>query len=90
MVYLGGRRGSGFRRGRAIRLHDPPPGYRPTRMPSKDWQRMERQDRLLLRVGTVVLIPVAVAAVVLIAVAIAMHSQPRTLGVSGRRIHPCG
>jgi hypothetical protein len=57
MVWLGGPR-RGFGRGRPIVLHDPPPGYhRPRpRIPLKDQQRMARQDWVLMRVATVVLV----------------------------------
>jgi hypothetical protein len=68
MVYLGGPRGR-----RSIRLHDPPLGYRRPRMPAKERQREERQDRILLRVATLILIPTAAAFVVLLIVLIAMH-----------------
>jgi hypothetical protein len=75
MVYLGGPRGRGPRR-RGLYLHTPPPGYRPprTRMAKGDRQRMLRQDYILMRVTTVVLVGVAVALVVLFVVMIATHS----------------
>ena len=75
MVYLGGPRGRSPRR-RGLYLHDPPPGYRPprSRMPKRDRQRMMRQDYILMRVTTVVLVGVAVALLVLFVVMIATHS----------------
>jgi hypothetical protein len=42
-------------------------------MPSKDRQRMARQDLVLLRVGTIVLVLVAAAFMVIIFVIIATH-----------------
>ena len=78
MVWLGGPRGwrPGLRgRPRGIYLHDPPPGYRPPRpeIPLKDRQRQARQDWVLMRVATVVLILVAVAFMVIMVVIIATH-----------------
>ena len=72
MVYLGGPRG----RRRGIYLHDAPPGYRPPRprIPLKDRQREARGDWILLRVLTVVLVPVAAAVLVIISLIIATHS----------------
>jgi hypothetical protein len=67
MVYLGGPRG---RKGPAgpkpITLHDPPPGYRPPRMPLKDRQRLARRDSALMRVATVTLIALGAAFMVII------------------------
>ncbi len=59
MVWLGGPRRGG--RGRPIMLHDPPPGYHPPRrrIPWPERQREARQDWILMRVATVVLILVA-------------------------------
>lgn len=75
MVYLGGPRG---RRGRrnALYLHDAPPGYRPPRqhLPQKEAQRNLRTDWILLRVATVVIVPVVIALIVIITVMVAMHS----------------
>jgi hypothetical protein len=77
MVYLGGprRRGGGFGR-RTIYLHDPPPGYRPPRlrMPLKNQQRKARQDWVLMRVITVVLVLTAAAFMVIIFMIIATYS----------------
>jgi hypothetical protein len=76
MVYLGGPRrgrGTGWIRGRGIYLKAPPPGYRPPRMPSKDRQRLLRDDRILVRVTTPVLILAAAAFIVIISVLIATH-----------------
>jgi hypothetical protein len=74
MVYLGGPRG---RRGRArgLYLHDPPPGYRPPRrtLPLKDRQRNLRVDWVLLRVATMVLVPVVIALFVIIVLLVATH-----------------
>ncbi len=76
MVWLGGPRGwrPGGRRG--IYLHDPPPGYHPPRpeIPLKDRQRQARQDWILMRVATIVLILVAVAGMVIMIMIIATHS----------------
>ena len=71
MVYLGGRWRGAFR----PRLHDAPPGYRPprNRLPLKERRRKARQDLILMRVATVILVPAAVALVVLILVMIAAH-----------------
>ncbi len=68
MVWLGGPRGRGGIRNRAIVLHDPPPGYRPPRrrIPWKDRQRQAREDWVLMRVATVVLVLAAAAIVVFI------------------------
>jgi succinate dehydrogenase hydrophobic anchor subunit len=51
-----------------------PPGYRPPEMPSKDRQRQAREDWVLMRVATAVLILVAVAFMVIIFLIIATHS----------------
>jgi hypothetical protein len=61
-------------RQRGIYLHDPPPGYRPPTLPSKDRRRMARQDWVLMRVTTVVLVLAAAAFMVIIFVIIAMHA----------------
>jgi hypothetical protein len=67
MVWLGGRRGS---RTTPIKLHDPPPGYRPPgpTIPLKDRQRNARQDWVLMRVATVVLVLAAAAFIVIMVV----------------------
>jgi hypothetical protein len=67
MVWLGGpRRRAG--RTKAIVLHDPPPGYRPPRprIPLEDQQRKARQDYVLMRVATIVLVLAAAAFAVII------------------------
>jgi hypothetical protein len=78
MVWLGGPRGwlPGNTRSRGIYLHDPPPGYHPPRpeIPPRDRQRQARQDWVLMRVATVVLILVAVAFMVIMVALIATHS----------------
>jgi hypothetical protein len=77
MVWLGGPRGwRGTTRTRGIYLHDPPPGYHPPRpqIPLKDRQRQARQEWVLMRVATVVLILVAVAFMVIMVVIIATYS----------------
>jgi hypothetical protein len=78
MVWLGGPRGGrpGNTRPRGIYLHDPPPGYHPPRpeSPLKDRQRQARQDWVLMRVATVVLIIVAVAFMVIMLLIIATQS----------------
>ena len=73
MVYLGGPRGRNGTRSRGICLHDPPPGYhRPrTGTPLRIRQRQARQEWLLLRVTTVVLVLLAVAMAVFIALMVA-------------------
>lgn len=73
MVWLGGpRRGSGAG-GRRIVLHDPPPGYHPPSLPRKFVQQQLRSDYILLRIGTVVLVLLAVAFLVILCVLIATH-----------------
>jgi len=78
MVWIGGpRRNDRLERGRrGIYLHDPPPGYYPPRpeIPLKDRQRQARQDWVLMRVATVVLIIAAVAFMVIMILIIATHS----------------
>jgi hypothetical protein len=81
MVWLSGPRRGRLRRNqpdlirqRGIYLHDPPPGYRPPTMPSKDRQRLLRDDWILMRVATVVLVLAAAAFMVIIFVIIATHS----------------
>ena len=74
MVWLGGPRPGRYSRRRGIYLHDPPPGYRPREIPSKDRQRMARQDWLLMRVATVVLVLVAAAFMVIMFLIIATHN----------------
>jgi hypothetical protein len=73
MVWLGGPRRGG--RTKPIVLHDPPPGYRPPRptIPLKDRQRNAREDWVLMRVTTVVLVFAAAAFMVIIFVIIATH-----------------
>lgn len=70
MVWLGGpRRGS---RGRPIVLHDPPPGYRPPRLriSLKNRQREAREEWVLMRVATVILVLAAAAIAVIMVVMI--------------------
>jgi hypothetical protein len=75
MVWLGGpRRRPGNTRGPGVYLHDPPPGYSPPQMPLKDRQRMARQDWILMRVSTVVLVLAAAAFMVIIVVIIATRT----------------
>jgi hypothetical protein len=75
MVYLGGPRRRGGIRGRGIYLHDPPPGYHPPRprtsLPER--QRKARQDLILERVVTVVLIGAGGAFFVMMLIIIATH-----------------
>jgi hypothetical protein len=80
MVWLSGPRKGRLRRNqpdlirqRGVYLHDPPPGYRPPAMPSKDRRRMARRDWVLMRVATVVLVLAAAAFIVIIFVVIATH-----------------
>ena len=74
MAYLGGPIGP--RRRRGIYLHDPPPGYHPPRprLPLKDRQRQARQERVLMRAATVVLVLTAAAVLVIVSLIIATHS----------------
>ena len=74
MVYLGGPIDPRRRR-RGIYLHDPPPGYHPPRprIPLKDRQRQAREDWILLRVLTVVLVLAVAAVLVSISLIIATH-----------------
>jgi hypothetical protein len=77
MVWIGGpRRDPGDRLGRGRRglyLHDPPPGYHPSRprMSLKQRQRKARLDWVLEHVLAVILIPSAVAVAVIIVLMIA-------------------
>jgi hypothetical protein len=70
MVFLSGpRRGVG-----RVKLHDPPPGYRPPRkpgLPLKDRQRLAREYRIVIRIATVVVALAAAALLVIIFVLIA-------------------
>jgi hypothetical protein len=72
MVYLGPRWRGAFR----PRLHNPPPGYRPPRLriPLKERQRQARENYILMRAATVILVPTAIALVVIIFLIIAAHS----------------
>jgi hypothetical protein len=74
MVYLGGPIGP--RRRRGIYLHDPPPGYHPPRprLSLKDQQRQARQEWVLMRAATVVLVLTAAAFLLIISLIIATHS----------------
>jgi len=77
MVYLGGpRRRSRAGRASGIYLHDPPPGYHPPRprIPLRDQQRKLRQDYVLMRVVTVVLVLTATAFLAMMLFFIATHS----------------
>jgi hypothetical protein len=76
MVYLGGPRRRGVTGPKGIYLHDAPPGYHPPRQetPPKDRQRKARQDWILMRATTVVLVLTGVAFMVIIFVLIATHS----------------
>ncbi len=75
MVYLGGPRRRGGWLGRGIYLHDPPPGYRPPRfrLPLNDRRRKAREDWILMRVTTVILVLTAAAFMVMIFLIIATH-----------------
>jgi hypothetical protein len=74
MAYLGGPIGP--RRRRGIYLHDPPPGYHPPRprLSLKDQQRKARQEQVLIRVASVVLVLTAAGVLVIISLIIATHS----------------
>jgi hypothetical protein len=74
MVWLGGpRRSRGLRPG--IYLHDPPPGYHPPRpdIPVKERKRQAREDWVLMRVATVVLILVFAAFLVIMLLMLVTH-----------------
>lgn len=75
MVWLGGPRRRSGMRGRGIYLHDPPPGYRPPRLrlPLRERQREAREDWILMRVTSVILVLAASAFMVIIFVIIATH-----------------
>jgi hypothetical protein len=75
MVYLGGPRRRRGTQGRGLYLHDPPPGYRPPRLriPMKERQRKARQDWVLMRVTTVVLVLTAIAVLAIIFLMIATY-----------------
>jgi hypothetical protein len=80
MVWIGGPRGGQWtsrysERRAGLYLHDPPPGYRPPqpRMPSKDQQRIARQDWILEHVLAVILILSAAAVLLIICLIIATH-----------------
>lgn len=74
MVWLGGPHRRGIR-GRGIYLNDPPPGYRPPRLrvSPKERQREAREEWVLMRVTSVILILAATAFIVIIFVIIATH-----------------
>jgi hypothetical protein len=75
MVYLGGpRRRRGAAGPKTIYLHDPPPGYRPPRLPARARLRQAHQDWVLMRVATLVLILAAGVFVASMFVFIARHS----------------
>jgi hypothetical protein len=73
MVWLSGPRGSG--RTKPIVLHDPPPGYHPHRpeIPLKERQRQARKDWILEHIAAVVLIPTAIAFMVIVVMMIARY-----------------
>jgi hypothetical protein len=71
MVWLAGPSRGAFR----PRLHDAPPGYRPPRprVSLKERQRRAREDQILMRVTTAILMPTAVAVIVIISLMVATH-----------------
>jgi hypothetical protein len=75
MVWIGGPRGRGGGRTKPLMLHDPPPGYRPPRrrIPSKERQRIARQNWLLEHVLAVILAVSAGAVMVIIILIVATH-----------------
>jgi hypothetical protein len=74
MVWLGGPR-RGFGRGKPIVLHDPPPGYQPPipRISLRAQQREAREEYLLMRIGTVVLILLVAAFLVILVLMLVMY-----------------
>jgi hypothetical protein len=58
-----------------VRLHDPPLDYRPPRrrLPLKLRRQRARRDWILMRVTSLLLVPMAVALAVLIIIMIATH-----------------
>jgi hypothetical protein len=75
MVWLGGPHRRGIR-GRGIYLQDPPPGYHPPhgpKLPLKERQREAREEYILMRVTSIVLVLAATAFMVIIVVIIATH-----------------
>jgi len=58
------------------RLHDAPPGYRPPRhrLPLALRRRRARRDWVLMRVTSLLLVPIAAALAVLIILMIATHA----------------
>jgi hypothetical protein len=72
MVWLGGPLRGGPKR-KGIVLRDPPPGYRPPEPPRKLVRQQLRSDYILLRIGTVILVLLAAAFLVIICVFIAIH-----------------
>jgi hypothetical protein len=72
MVWLNSRWRGAYR----ARLHDAPPGYRPSRprIPLKERQRIARRDWILEHILAVILIPIAVAIVVIIFLMMAGYS----------------
>jgi hypothetical protein len=73
MVWLSGRR-MGVGR---VKLHDPPPGYRPPhgpRVPLKEQRRRARRDQIILRTAVSVLVLAAAAFMAIIFVLIAAHT----------------
>jgi hypothetical protein len=73
MVWIGGPRGRGGGRTKALILHDPPPGYRPPRrrMPLRERQRRARRDWILEHVLAVILILTAGAFLVIMLIMLA-------------------
>lgn len=76
MVYLGGpRRRARAGRASGVYLHDPPPGYHPprSRVPLKQRQRQLREDYVLMRVATVIVVLLAAAFLGMMLMIIATH-----------------
>jgi hypothetical protein len=76
MVWLGGPRGRTGRRNPIV-LNDPPPGFHssPPKLPQKTRLRKARQDWLLMRVATVLLVLAAAAFVLIMMVYIVTQMQ---------------
>lgn len=76
MVWLGGPRSRSTRGlSGGLFLNDPPPGYRPPRdrTSEKDQQRTARNEYVLMRASTVILVGIVAALVIVFLVIIALN-----------------